>query len=799
MMEWHFRFFSVVLLMTSASAFIMAGVAFQRKVVAGSRWFAALLTGIGIWCLAEGLSDASIPYSQQIFFSQFLFVGSQLMAFSTFMFAMHNIGRGSFVKGLNLVILAVIPVATIALIFTNAYHRLLWSGFHLNPYGVLVYEHGVWFWIMLAFDYTVILAAMFLLVYHAWRAPRRRRSQVAALILGGAIPLVINIFYAVGLGYQGRDLTPIGFAAMAAIYAWNLAILRLFSLVPASREMLADTIQDGMLVVDTEGRLVDANAAARAWLDISNDWLGQPLPALLRLPELSSDMPDVRLERSLQGSPEREVEIRIRPVFDRDDILNGWMIILQDVTERKHAETDLRDSEEKYRQLFSMEGDARLLIDDTTGRILEVNPSAESMYGYTRDELLTLRNVDLSAEPEATRAQTKLDGKAYIPIRSHRRKDGTVFQVEITGQHFIWRGRKVHTVAIRDITSRVRQSETERKARQRTEAINTILSAISATLDMPLFFPIVYEQLSRFIKMDHFGITLRVPGALEWEPVFAINPAPDTMEHRFPLSYGASGYILTSSQTIMLNSMAEIVQFETRTDHPIGLVDLHAILAVPLMAAGETIGAMVTYSLEKEGIYSEDDLALFSTVGRQIAVGIQNARLYAQVQEMATTDTLTGVSTRRHFLELAEHEVMRFERYGVPFTFVMLDIDHFKVVNDTFGHREGDLVLAHVAQVIRDTVRKVDLVGRLGGEEFGVLLTDTAVDEGFKVAQRICRAVDAERVKTKVGEVHITVSVGVTGSGQGRLTFDDAYVKADRALYTAKRAGRNRVSRASSG
>jgi diguanylate cyclase (GGDEF)-like protein len=173
---------------------------------------------------------------------------------------------------------------------------------------------------------------------------------------------------------------------------------------------------------------------------------------------------------------------------------------------------------------------------------------------------------------------------------------------------------------------------------------------------------------------------------------------------------------------------------------------------------------------------------------------LQNARLYAQVQVMATTDMLTGVATRRHFLQQAEHEIERYERYGVPFTFIMLDIDHFKSVNDTLGHRHGDMVLSQVGQILRDTIRKVDHVGRLGGEEFAILLTDTPLKEGALVAERICRQLDETRVDTPSGAVHVTVSVGVCGPQPGKDTLEDMLVLSDRAMYAAKNAGRNRIS-----
>jgi PAS domain S-box-containing protein len=155
------------------------------------------------------------------------------------------------------------------------------------------------------------------------------------------------------------------------------------------------------------------------------------------------------------------------------------LILAQDVTARRRAEEALRESEERYRMLFDLESDAIFLIDNESGRLLETNTGATALYGYTREELLAMRNTDLSAEPEDTRrVTTETPIAAYqvvrVPLRYHRRKDGTVFPVEITGRFFEWGGRKVHIAAIRDITDRKRAetalAESEQRLRTLAEA-----------------------------------------------------------------------------------------------------------------------------------------------------------------------------------------------------------------------------------------------------------------------------------------------------------------------------------------
>lgn len=151
------------------------------------------------------------------------------------------------------------------------------------------------------------------------------------------------------------------------------------------------------------------------------------------------------------------VLIRTVPII-QDGKVTGLRGIIVDITERKRAENALRENEEKYRQLFDMESDAIFLIDNATGQILEVNKAACDQYGYNRDELCLMKNVDLSAEPEKTKMATLIKDER-IPVRWHRKKDGTIFPVEIGASHFNLQGQDVHIAAIRDITDRLEARE----------------------------------------------------------------------------------------------------------------------------------------------------------------------------------------------------------------------------------------------------------------------------------------------------------------------------------------------------
>jgi diguanylate cyclase (GGDEF)-like protein len=181
---------------------------------------------------------------------------------------------------------------------------------------------------------------------------------------------------------------------------------------------------------------------------------------------------------------------------------------------------------------------------------------------------------------------------------------------------------------------------------------------------------------------------------------------------------------------------------------------------------------------------------------RQYLAWVELERVRDELHVMATVDGLTGVMNRRRFLEIAETELARSRRYGRPLSMIAVDLDHFKDVNDTLGHAAGDDVLAALARTLQDQTRRQDVVGRIGGEEFAVILPETTGEAAVELAERM--RVNLSAVKLAVGGVPLTVtaSLGVVQVRATDRTVEAALQRADAALYQAKRGGRDRVAAA---
>lgn len=214
-------------------------------------------------------------------------------------------------------------------------------------------------------------------------------------------------------------------------------------------------------------------------------------------------------------------------------------------------------------------------------------------------------------------------------------------------------------------------------------------------------------------------------------------------------------------------------------------------IAIPICLQDRVLG-LLRLDSHTPGNFTDRDVERLRPFANAAAIALENARLFKEVQRLASIDELTGIHNRRSLFELAERELQRARRFGHPLSAVMLDIDHFKRVNDSYGHIAGDQVLRAVAQHCREAIREVDTLGRYGGEEFVIVLPETELVGARATAERVrCRILDTE-IATDQGRVAITLSLGVATLDQ---TDDlDALLKrADQALYGAKQAGRNRA------
>ena len=247
--------------------------------------------------------------------------------------------------------------------------------------------------------------------------------------------------------------------------------------------------------------------------------------------------------------------------------------------------------------------------------------------------------------------------------------------------------------------------------------------------------------------------------------------------------------VLLKRETIVIPNL----QQANLTAEMRAIVEKHALaslLAVPIQTKDAVLGAFISLATESK-TFTSDDVSTALALADFTAIALENAGLFSELQRSAITDSLTGVYNTRFFHEVLARETARADRYTTPLSLLMIDIDTFKLVNDTFGHLVGNNVLMQIAKTLEHTVRNTDFVFRCGGDEFGVALPGTDLEGAMRVAQKILEKVETGEILTSLGySGQVTVSIGVSEYHRGSH-FETLVAEADQALYVSKRSSKN--------
>ncbi len=255
---------------------------------------------------------------------------------------------------------------------------------------------------------------------------------------------------------------------------------------------------------------------------------------------------------------------------------------------------------------------------------------------------------------------------------------------------------------------------------------------------------------------------------------------------------GSVGYVAQAVREGTALKVDDLSSQSSHTQNSKSPAESRSAIIAPLILKNQVMGAL---SLEATNLvaFTENDLSLLVSFATTATSAIRNSRLHAEVQKQAITDTLTGLYNRRGFVELGQREVERSRRYNRPMVAIVMDVDNFKKINDNHGHANGDLVLQTVANRCLQNLRRVDLIGRMGGDEFMILLPETDVATASQVAERLRQCISGTPIDLDGTVVKISVSMGVARSTVSIPDLDILLSRADSAMFQAKKSGRNRL------
>lgn len=546
--------------------------------------------------------------------------------------------------------------------------------------------------------------------------------------------------------------------------------------------------------------------------------------------------------------------------------------------EREQDRVRLKQSEELFRSLFEDNHGVMLLINPSTGQIVDANNAAARFYGYDRDLLQSMRIDEINTmSPKEVRDEMNLARKQqrnHFHFR-HRLADGSIRDVEVfSGPVMVKQTQLLYSI-VHDVTKR---RVAEDKLRQYERVIQSTPDLV-ALVDKDYFFRMVNDSyVKHFGKpldeiMDHSVEDLLgreyfeshskpnldrafLGETVKTEFITENTQGPVHLDVTFNPVTGLTGsidYVAIDARDItdlkekeeMLQATAERLDLATNAGR-IGIFEMevqtgeyiwdHMMFQLygldPQTFSGKyeawqamvhpddlsDIEGKVTESLaNKSPIEGEFRIVRPDGEIRHIHVsaliqtdqsgeptlitGVNTditatRKLEEKLRKLATTDALTDANNRRHFMERGAEEFERARRYNTPTSMLTLDIDHFKRINDTYGHPVGDEVLKSLVRICKATLRTTDIFARMGGEEFSALLPETSLQSGIKTAERLREAVAEDTVKTAGHDITYTISLGVSIISDDDTSIEDVMRRADEALYQAKERGRNRVEKA---
>ncbi len=342
----QFNGYSLALQGVSFVAVALFLFSWSRRPAPGARLLAWMMLAAALWSGGYALELASLHQAAMLFWVRFEYLGIAAVQVMWIPFALQYIGRERWLTRTRRALFFVIPVCTVLLNYTNSWHHLYYASVNVhvsNGLSVLALGGGPWYWVNAAYGYFVLLTGSILLIRHVIYSPALYRGQAWALVIAALAPVVGNVLYLLGLTPVAYlDLTPFAFVVTGLAISWGFYHLRLFDVTPMARDSLIETLRDGMLVLDEQGRIIDFNPAARDYLTLDKSAIGQAVQAVAThgpgLAELCQAKQQAHTDIVVEHSAPSYLEVIHSPLYNHSNRFAGSLLILHDMTEHKEAE-----------------------------------------------------------------------------------------------------------------------------------------------------------------------------------------------------------------------------------------------------------------------------------------------------------------------------------------------------------------------------------------------------------------------------------------------------------------------------
>lgn len=351
-MNAQFNVYNFTLVALSIIAIVIMIYAWQRRRTPGALPLSALALGMSIWLIGYAFELGSVDLPLAMIWVRFEYIGIVSAPLAWFWFATEYASGAVWQNRRRLALMALMPLLTLGIAWTNERHSLLWKRIVLDtsgPFTIFTATYGPWFWAHTAFSYFCLLGGTIILIQAILRLSNVFRGQAGAMLLGVIAPLIGNILYLSGTSPWGKlDLTPVGLTFSLVTISWSILGFRLFEIVPVARDMVLQSMTDGVLVLDNQGVIVDVNHAAQDLIGIPlGQIVGKPAREVLRawgeLLEHYRNVTEIIDIFSIGEGPQRRwYDVRVSPLHDQQNRLQGRLFVWRDVTDQRHAQEEIR-------------------------------------------------------------------------------------------------------------------------------------------------------------------------------------------------------------------------------------------------------------------------------------------------------------------------------------------------------------------------------------------------------------------------------------------------------------------------
>ena len=469
----------------------------------------------------------------------------------------------------------------------------------------------------------------------------------------------------------------------------------------------------------------------------------------------------------------------ILSTFDLDEVFQQILAIVRDYFHLQNA------------SIFLLEKEAQELVVKSSigwgpGRKNIRIPVGIGLSGTAAKEKRPIHAPDVSKDPRYLCGWSKTRSELSIPLMVREEVIGVLDCQSESLEHFDAETIDLLTLFSTQASIAVQNARlysSERKRAQQLEVMNTIAQQMTVVMEIPELLAKVCSLTRQAFNVDHVAVMLKEENDLVLRAHHGNLTLAAPPEISKPSYQGWWGTALNSEKTLVNNDVqpgsSDALFHETRSR-----------MCIPLISFGQKLGVLAL-SNANPGAFQDGDQKSLESVADMCATAIQNARHVERVRQLAYIDGLTGIFNRRFFELRVGEEIERAKRFNAGMAIIMIDIDHFKRLNDEFGHLLGDEVLRQVSSIFSQHLRKIDVVCRYGGEEFVIVLSQTGAEIAMKVAQKLRNLVAEWQFPGVPRPVYI--SAGVAIFPENGTERDQLVKAADNALYVAKHTGRNRV------